>query len=66
MATVTIEEGNEVIEYVDVEHNVLEVATNIDGLLFSCSGVPILTIGQVADLTAHLLLWVETGSLGKE
>jgi len=66
MSNVMIEDGNEVIEYVDVEHNALEVATNVDGLLFSFYGVPILTIGQVADLTAHLLLWVETGSLGKE
>ena len=31
MANVTIEDGNEVIEYVHVEHNALEVAVSTTG-----------------------------------
>uniref|UniRef100_A0A6M3JR46 Uncharacterized protein n=1 Tax=viral metagenome TaxID=1070528 RepID=A0A6M3JR46_9ZZZZ len=58
-----LEDGIEVIEFIDVENNTLEVATNIDGLLISFYGTPILSKEQVSEIVQHLCHWLETDSL---
>ena len=58
--------GCEVLEFIDIEKNTLEVADNVDGLLFSFYGAPILSKEQVSELVQHLCSWLETGSFDLE